>query len=415
MKLPEMILCRQKFPREVVRVPAKAIAELIRSSWLPQEIKPGQTVAITGGSRGIASIALLMKALVGSLKEAGAKPFIINAMGSHGGATRKGQLEILESLGITEKSIGCPVKVSMDVEKIGELEDGFPVFCDRNAARADHIIVMNRVKAHTSVTGPVQSGLCKMCTVGLGKVEGASRLHRYGLSLMGKIIQDVASFLASRTPIVAGIGIVENAYGEVAKLELAKPDSFPQTDAGLLVESLRLKARLPISELDLLIVDEMGKRYSGTGLDTNVIGRLRIGGEAEPVSPKIERIAVLALEASSHGNALGVGLADLITERLFKDIDFSVTYKNILTSTYLQRGMIPVIGGSDRETIDKALYSIPLLREDRVRIAWIKNTNHLGEIALSEAALAESDPDARLEKIRKVEWKFDPKDALIPW
>ena len=415
MQLPEMILCRQKFPREVVEFPAKAIAELVRSGGLFEEIKPGQTVAITAGSRGIASIALLMNALVTSLKEAGARPFIINAMGSHGGATPKGQLEILKSLGITEQSVGCSVKVDMDVEKIGELENGFSVFCDGNAVRADHIIVMNRIKAHTSVTGPVQSGLCKMCTVGLGKVEGASRLHRYGPSLMGKIVQDVASFLANRVPIVAGIGIVENAYGEVAKLELAKPDSFPETDAKLLVESARLKAKLPVSELDLLVVDEMGKRYSGTGLDTNVIGRLRIGGEAEPASPRIGRIAVLALEASSHGNAQGVGLADLITERLFKDIDFPITYKNILTSTYVQRGMIPVIGGSDRETIGKALYSIPLLQEDHVRIAWIKNTSNLGEIALSEAALADSDPEAQLEKIRKVKWKFDPKESLIPW
>ena len=415
MQLPEMFLCRQKFPREALEFPEKVIAELIRSSWLPQEIKPGQTVAITGGSRGIASIVLLMRALADSLKEIGAKPFVINAMGSHGGATQKGQLEILESLGITEQSVGCPGKVSMDVEKIGELENGFSVFCDRNAARADHIIVMNRIKAHTSVTGPVQSGLCKMCTVGLGKVEGASQLHRHGPSLMGKIIQDVASYLTSRTPIVAGIGIVENAYGEVAKLELAKPDHFPETDAGLLVESSRLKAKLPVSKLDLLIVDEMGKRYSGTGLDTNVIGRLRIGGEAEPAHPKIGRIVVLALDASSHGNAQGVGLADLITERLFKDIDFPITYKNILTSTYVQRGMIPVIGGSDRQTIEKALYSIPLLQEDRIRISWIKNTNYLGEIALSEATLTEIDSDVQIERIRRINWKFDKKDVLMPW
>ena len=415
MQWPEMVLCRQQFPGEALNVPAKTLGELIRSSWLPHEIKPGQTVAITGGSRGIASIDLLMRTLVASLKEMGAKPFVINAMGSHGGATPKGQLEILESLGITEQSVGCPVQVGMEVEKIGQLENGFEVFCDRNAVHADHIIVMNRIKAHTSVTGPVQSGLCKMCIVGLGKVEGASGLHRYRPSLMGKIIQDVALFLAARTPIVAGIGIVENAYGEVAKLELSRPDTFPETDARLLVESSRLKAKLPVSELDLLVVDEMGKRYSGTGLDTNVIGRLRIAGEAEPPSPRIERIVVLALEASSHGNAQGIGLADLISERLFRDIDFPVTYKNILTSTYVQRGMIPVIGGSDRQTIEKALYSIPLLKEDRQRIVWIKNTNHLGEIVLSEAALAESDPDARLEKIRKIEWKFDQKGTLMPW
>ncbi len=415
MKLPAMVLCRQEFPRQTVGDPAKELAELIQSSWLAQEIMPGQSVAITAGSRGIAAIDRMMKALVHSLKEMGAKPFVINAMGSHGGATKTGQTKVLRSLGITEQTVGCPVKVSMNVEKIGELENGFTVFFDSNALHADHIIVMNRIKAHTSVTGPVQSGLCKMCTVGLGKVKGAAQLHRYGPSLMGRIIQDVASFVAGRTPIAAGLGIVENAYGEVAKLELVRPDSFPETDARLLVESMRLKARLPVSALDLLVVEEMGKRHSGTGLDTNVIGRLRISGEAEPSKPRIERIAVLSLDASSHGNAQGVGLADLITHRLFKEIDLTITYKNILTSTYVQRGMIPVIGGSDRETIEKALYSIPLLQKGRERIAWIKNTNHLNEIALSEAAIAEADPDARLEKIRRIPWKFDRNGTLISW
>ena len=415
MQLPEMILCRQKFSREAITNPAAAMVELIRSSWLPGIIKSGQTVAITGGSRGIASIEMLIRALAGALKEIGAKPFVVNAMGSHGGATVEGQREILESLGITEEFVGCPVIVSMEIDKMGELQDGFPVFCDRNAAGADHIIVMNRIKAHTAVTGPVQSGLCKMCAIGLGKIEGASRLHRYGPARMGQIIQDVASFLAAHAPIIAGVGIVENAYGEIARLELVRPEDFPLADARLLDEAAHLKARLPASELDLLVVEEMGKKYSGTGMDTNVIGRWRIAGEAEPQCPRIERIVVLGLEPSSHGNAQGVGLADLITKRLFDDIDLPVTYKNTLTSTYLQRGMIPVVGGSDRETIEKALATLPLLAEDRMRIAWIKNTNYLEEVALSVAALAEGDASANLEIIGKIEWKFDQKDTLMPW
>lgn len=415
MQLPEMILCRQRFPREVIVDPAEVIIDLVRTGWLPGTVKPGQTVAITGGSRGIASIDVLMRALVRALREIGANPFVVNAMGSHGGATVKGQLEILESLGITETIVGCPVYVSMELDRIGELEDGFPVYCDRNAARADHIIVMNRIKAHTAVTGPVQSGLCKMCAIGLGKVEGAGRLHRYGPSRMGEIIRAVASFLTTRTPIGAGIGIVENAYGEIAKLELVRPDDFPTADARLLGEASRLKARLPVSELDLLVVEEMGKKYSGTGMDTNVIGRWRIAGEAEPRTPRIERIVVLALEASSHGNAQGIGLADLITQRLFNDIDLPVTYKNTLTSTYLQRGMIPVIGGGDRETIEKALLSLPLLTEEQARIAWIKNTNNLEEIALSAAAFAGCNLSAGLEIIGNTGWKFDQNGTLMPW
>jgi hypothetical protein len=415
MPLPKMILCRQSFRRDAIAKPAETLTSLIRSSWIPEKVRPGQTVAVTGGSRGIAAIVPLMRALVAALQELGARPFVVNAMGSHGGATAEGQKELLMSLGMTEAAIDCPVTVSMEVDPVGELADGFPVLCDRNAARADHIIVMNRIKAHTAVTGPVQSGLCKMCAVGLGKVEQASRLHRYGPSRMGKIIQEVASSLVRRAPVLAGIGIVENAYGEAARLELVRPEEFPATDAKLLQEAFRLTARLPLSELDLLIVEEMGKRYSGAGLDPHVIGRLRIWGEPEPESPRITRVAVLGLDPSSHGNAQGVGLADLITERLFHDIDLGITYKNTLTSTYVQRGMIPIIGGTDRETIAKAVYSIPLVRENQLRIAWIKNTNQLEEIALSPAALTGCGSEADLKIIREIAWEFSENDLLIPW
>lgn len=415
MLLPEMVLCRQKFPRDAVKDPAGAMADLIKSGWLPETVKAGQSVAITGGSRGIASIAVLMKALVDALKEMGAKPFVFNAMGSHGGATTSGQREILESLGITEDFVGCPLKVGMEIDKVGELPGGFPVFCDSRALRADHILVMNRIKAHTAVTGPIQSGLCKMCSIGLGKVEGATRMHLYGPSRMGEMIGAVAAFIVTRAPIAAGIGIVENAYGEIARLELVRPHDFPAADARLLKEAARLKARLPLSELDLLVVEEMGKKYSGTGMDTNVIGRWRIAGEPEPETPRIARVVALALEESSHGNAQGIGLADLITQRLFDAVDLPTTYKNTLTSTYLQRGMIPVIGGKDRETIEKALATLPLLDEGRMRVAWIKNTNHLEELALSPAALGEIDAGVRLEIVGKIDWRFNENDRLIPW
>jgi antitoxin (DNA-binding transcriptional repressor) of toxin-antitoxin stability system len=415
MQLPKMILCCQHFLRETVTAPAKTLISVIRASWIPDRVRPGQTVAITGGSRGIAAIVPLMQALVAALQGLGAKPFVVNAMGSHGGATVEGQKELLSSLGLTEEALGCPVTVSMDVDPVGELADGFPVLCDRNAARADHIIVMNRIKAHTAVTGPVQSGLCKMCTVGLGKVEQASRLHRYGPSRMGTIIQEVVSTLVHRAPVLAGIAIVENAYGEIAKLELVRPEEFPATDARLLQDAFRLTAKLPLSELDLLVVEEMGKRHSGTGLDPHVIGRWRIWGEPEPESPRIARLVVLRLDPSSHGNAQGVGLADLITERLFREIDLAKTYKNTLTSTYVQRGMIPIIGGTERETIANAAYSLPLVRGNQLRIAWIRNTNQLEEIALSPAALAGCGPETHLEKIGEIDWEFDEKGLLIPW
>jgi len=415
MTLPKMTLCRQRFPRETVPSPAETLASLMNASWIPLTVKAGQSVAITGGSRGIAAIVPLTRAMVMVLQSLGAKPFIVNAMGSHGGATAEGQRDMLASLGMTEDNLGCPVTITMDVDQVGELPDGFPVLCDRNAARADHIIVINRIKAHTAVTGPIQSGLCKMCTIGLGKVGEASRIHRYGPSRMGRIIRDAASVLIAGTPVLAGVGIVENAYGEVARLELVRPEEIPATDERLLVEMHRLMAKLPCPELDLLVIEEMGKRYSGSGIDTHVTGRWRIFGEPEPASPRISRIAVLGLDPSSHGNAQGVGLADLITERLFNDIDRQKTYMNSLTSTYVQRGFIPVIGGSDSETIGKALYSIPLVQDGGARIAWIPNTNTIEEIALSPAALAACAPDARLEKIREIDWTFDEMGRLIPW
>ena len=415
MNLPKMTLCRQTFPRETVPSPAETLASLMNESWIPGKVRPGETVAITGGSRGIAAIVPLTQAMVSVLKKLGARPFVVNAMGSHGAATAEGQKELLASLGMTEENLGCPVTVSMEVDQVGELPDGFPVLCDRNAARADHIIVINRIKAHTAVTGPIQSGLCKMCTVGLGKVAQASRIHRYGPSHMGRIIRDAASVLIEKTPVLAGVGIVENAYGEVARLELVRPREIPATDERLLVEMHRLMAKLPCPELDLLVIEEMGKRHSGSGIDTHVTGRWRIWGEPEPESPRIQRVAVLGLDPSSHGNAQGVGLADLITERLFQDIDRKKTYMNSLTSTYVQRGFIPVIGGSDRETIEKALYSIPLVREDQLKIAWIRNTNELEYIALSPAAIARCGKEAIIEPLGDVEWQFDENHLLIPW
>jgi hypothetical protein len=415
MELPKMTLCRQTFPRETVPLPAERLASLMNESWIPGKVRPGQTVAITGGSRGIAAIVPLTQAMVAIIKGLGARPFVVNAMGSHGAATAEGQKELLISLGMTEENLGCPVTVGMEVDQVGELPDGFPVLCDRNAARADHIIVINRIKAHTAVTGPIQSGLCKMCTVGLGKVAQASRIHRYGPSRMGQIIRSAATMLIAKTPVLAGVGIVENAYGEVARLELVRPEEIPATDERLLVEMHRLMAKLPCPELDLLVIEEMGKRYSGSGIDTHVTGRWRIWGEPEPESPRIQRIAVLGLDPSSHGNAQGVGLADLITERLFNQIDLKKTYMNALTCTYVQRGMIPIIGGSDRETIEKTLYSIPLIQEGGARVAWIPNTNYIEEIALSPAALGECGPDAHLEKLREIDWNFDGTGRIIPW
>ncbi|MCL4514690.1 MAG: DUF362 domain-containing protein [Firmicutes bacterium] len=435
MELPRMYLCKQKFPREEVAEPARTLTSLLSSSWVPERVRPGEKVAITGGSRGITAMVPLVRALVEYLQQLGAEPFVVNAMGSHGGGTAEGQREILTALGMTEANLGCPIIASMEVEQIGELADGFPVLCDKNAWRADHIVVINRVKLHTAVRGPVQSGLCKMIAVGLGKERQAARLHRYGPAEMGRLIQEAASVALRKALILAGVAIVENAYGKVARLELVRPADFLAADARLLQEAARLQPVLPVKELDLLVVEELGKIYSGAGLDPHVIGRWRIWGEPEPESPRIQRIVVLRLAASSRGNAQGMGLADFITENFHRSVDFKATYKNALTSTFVQRGMIPVIGASDREAINDALFSLLRGREDGLKIGWIKNTLHLEKLALSPAALVEyanTSTGAQtgtstgmttgspagvpaVEKLRAVDWRFDANGSLLPW
>lgn len=410
-----MYLCRQHFPRVTIDEPAKRLETLLASSWVKERVKAGDKVAITGGSRGIASIVPLVKELVKFLNGLGANPFLVNAMGSHGGSTAEGQKEVLTALGLTEENLGCPLVVSMDVEQIGELADGFPVLIDKNAWEADHIIVINRVKLHTALRGPVQSGLCKMIAVGLGKEYQAARLHRYGPLDMGRIIPEVARVVLQKAPVLAGIAIVENAYGEVAHLELVRPEDFVETDSRLLEEAKRLKPQLPLEDLDLLVVEEMGKCYSGAGLDPHVIGRWRIWGESELETPRIKRVVVLRLATSSRGNAQGMGLADFITERLYRSIDFKATYKNTLTSTFVQRGMIPIICANDREAILNALYSLPQVDEKHLKVAWIKNTLHLEKLALSQAALEMCTGPVVVERLGPVPWNFDGEGNLLPW
>lgn len=414
LQLPRMFLCRQKFSRERVAEPEDTLIELLAKSWIKEKVRPGQRIAITGGSRGIASMVPLVRTLAKYLRQLGGEPFVINAMGSHGGATAEGQREVLAALGMTEENLNCPVVTAMEVDEIGRLPVGLPVYFDRKTLQSDHLVVINRIKLHTSLRGSVQSGLCKMLAVGLGKEPQAAALHRYGPAEMGLLIEELAGFIVDRVPVLAGIAIVENAYGEVARLELIKPEDFLAADAGLLKEASRLQPALPVDELDVLVVEEMGKCFSGSGLDPHVIGRKRIWGEPEPNKPRIQRIVVLRLAEASYGNAQGVGLADFITQKLYDSIDFKKTYKNVLTSTFVQRGMIPIIGASDKEAVDNAVFSLAGASEDKLRVAWIKNTLHLETLALSESAL-KSAPGNKVEKLQEIEWRFSPEGDLLPW
>jgi hypothetical protein len=329
----------------------------------------------------------VLRATVAHLRRCGAEPIVVAAMGSHGGATDVGQRRVLEHLGITESSVGAPVSTRMDTEPAGRTPDGLVAYCDGVAAGCDGIVVVNRVKPHTAFDEPFGSGLMKMLAVGLGKVAGASQIHRQGPARLAAAIQAIAQVHLDRGAVVAGVAIVENSYDETAVIEAMPPDRLIARELELFREARALLPRLPVEQVDVLIVDEVGKIYAGTGMDTNVIGRRRIHGLPEPDAPRVARIVALRLSPQSEGNAQGIGLADLTTQRLVDAIDRAVTYKNTIISTFLSRGAIPVTLSCDREAIDVAFDTLGITDPGRVSVLRIPNTLHLDRILASDAVV----------------------------
>lgn len=389
MNLPRMCRIRQHFDNtRVTDIRNSVLAELRQ---LPRDqIKPGDSVAIAVGSRGIANFAEIIQTIVEFLKSLDTRPFLFPAMGSHGGATAEGQVTVLAGLGVTEALVQAPILSSMDVQQIGETEDGVPVCLDKFALKADHIIVVNRIKSHTKFKASIESGLLKMMTIGMGKHIGAAYYHKAAVQYtFPKIIRDAARFVLQHTPILCGVGIVENGYGQTAQIAALKPDAIETTEEKLLLLSKNMMAKLPFNEIDLLIVDEMGKDISGVGIDPNITGRNRdlLGAFNHPA--RIKRIFVRDLTDQSKGNAIGIGLADLTTKRLVDKIDYAVTYKNCITGISLEKGAIPMHFGNDREAIEVALDSIGLISAQKSKIVRIKNTLRLDIVEVS-AAYAEA-------------------------
>jgi len=352
--------------------------------------------------------------VVSDLKSVRARPFLIPCMGSHGGATLEGQIEVLRSLGVTEESVGCPIISQMDVVELGRTPEGFAVYIDKAAAGADGIVVINRVKPHTGYKGDIESGLMKMMAIGLGKHKGAVTTHSYALRCGYRAaISSIAREILRLAPILFGLAIVENSYDETTRIVAVEPDLFEQTDRELLKEAKDFLPRLPIDKLDVLIVGEMGKEISGTGMDTNVIGRLMVFGEPEPDSPRITRIVVLDLTESTHGNAIGVGLADFVTRRLANKIDQRVTYINCFTAMTPEKARLPAVGETDREAIEWAFLTAGILDPQQARVIKIKNTLHLDEIYISESLARELQDKAGWEVSEEpVEMRFDPSGRL---
>jgi Domain of unknown function (DUF362) len=383
--IPRMSRVHQRFPRPRVDDVAAAVRAELGRLDLRARVRTGGRIAVTAGSRGIRDIVPILRAVVEVVGEAGAEPLLVAAMGSHGGGTEEGQRRLLEHLGVTPQSVGAPIATSMETVELGRTPSGFVAYCDRHAAACDGILVVNRLKPHTAFGAPFGSGLMKMLGVGLGKAPGATQIHQQGPGQMAAAIREIAECVIATGRVCAGLAVLENAYDETARVVAVGPEHIPAAEVELFPEARSLMPCLPVDQMDLLIVDEVGKNYSGTGMDVNVIGRWRIAGLAEPLAPHAERIVALRLSAASEGNAQGIGLADFTTKALVDQIDFGATYLNCIVSTYVQRGMLPMVLATDRDAIFAALGSLGMADPPRARIVRVPNTLHLEDVWVSEA------------------------------
>ena len=408
--LPTMLRLRQTFARpRVTDIPA-TVARSLEAAGLP--IERGDTVAVGAGSRGIANVDVIVGATVRWLRDLGARPFVFPAMGSHGGGTAEGQLSVLAHYGITEATMGCPVRATMDVTQVGEAL-GLPVWLDRYAAEADWIGLVNRIKPHTDFKGSIESGLFKMMTIGLGKWKGAVQYHRANVSHgYETVITAVGREMLAKVRIGFGVGIVENGYDETAQIEAFGARDLEAGERRLLKSARDWMARLPFSPIDVLVVEQIGKNISGSGMDTNVIGRPTNPFEPFPADPKILWIVALDITEESYGNATGLGNADFTTRRLVDKIDMKATLINCITACAPWGARIPATYETDREAIETALDCIGLTAPERARVVRIKNTLVLGELDVSEAFAAEVARRSDLTLLGEAPLRFDATGRL---
>jgi hypothetical protein len=404
---------RVRFPRPRLDDIDAAVREQLERH---RDVFPASgSIAIGVGSRGIANIDRIARTAAAVLASWDLRPFIVPAMGSHGGATAEGQRQLLQDYGITEAACGCPIRSDMAVV---ELDGGglpYRVFMDRNAASSDGVLLINRIKPHTDFHGAHESGLAKMAVIGLGKEAQAAELHRAGVAGLRDGMPRVAEHVLATGRILAGLGIVENAYDDTMALELLPAADIMAREPQLLTMARRHMPALPADPLDVLIVDRLGKDISGTGLDTNVIGRMRIPGEPEPASPRIRSIVVTDLTDGSHGNATGTGLADVVTKRLFDKIDVQVTYTNVYTSGFVERGKIPVVAPTDAAAYQCALRACGPLADGTERVARIRDTLHPGDLYVSAAVYAELHGRPDIEVVGDAVEIFDADGTLRPF
>jgi hypothetical protein len=364
-------------------------------------IKPDAHIAIAIGSRGIKNLVPVTKEVARFIKENNAHPFLVPAMGSHGGATADGQAGILASYGITEKTIGIPVRSSMEVVELAQGNSSVPVYMDKNAYQSDGVILINRIKPHTDFHARYESGLVKMSVIGLGNEKQASAIHRHGVYGLTTFIPSTAKQVFDTGKILGGIALVENAYDDTMLVKALRTNDFFEQEPILLDIARKNLPALPVSDIDVLIIDRMGKDISGVGMDPNIIGRTKIFGQDEPDKPTIKAIVVLDLTDESKGNAIGIGLSDVITKTLYEKIDFSSTYKNAVTSSFIERVKIPIVAASHKEAVEIALRSCGFLKKGEEKIIRIKDTLHLDEIYVSKSIMGLIDGSDGIKSLKE--------------
>ncbi len=414
MEFPRLLLVRQNFPdRRIPDIPAEVRRQLSASAFATR-LRRGSRLAIGVGSRGIRDLATIVGSVVRYWKDQGVEPFLFPAMGSHGGATAEGQADVLAHYGITEASMGCPIVSQLEVVSLGKTSDGIEAFMDRMAYQADAVLLINRVKWHTDFSGAIESGLFKMMAIGLGKLAGAQRYHAYGHHLgLEYVIRTVGRQTLRSGKILGGLAILEDAYHQVAKLDAVPADQMEQREEENLALVKSWMAKIPM-DLDLLVVDEMGKNISGMGMDTKIINRTHRGEyNPFPDAARIERIFARDLSDNTYGNALGIGSADVVTDRLVRAIDNHATWINALTASNPSGAHTPIHFPTDRECIEQILPAAGRINLNEATIGWIRNTLELSRIALSETLRHQIDQNPMLTVEDTLPMEFDPAGNLI--
>jgi Lactate racemase N-terminal domain len=416
MSFPKMIRVRQQLVAPTLPDVRAAVRAELQKLNLAAQVKAGQRIAIPAGSRGVTNIVTILETVVQEMQALGLAPFIFPAMGSHGGATAEGQREVLATYGITEARLGVPIHATMEVVELGRTPRGMPMLVDKVATEADWVAVINRIKPHTEFSGDIESGLMKMMAIGFGNHRGALSTHQYAVKHSYRVaIPEIGTAILHRLPVLFGLGILENAYDQTANVVALPPEQFVVEEKRLLQEARALMARLPVEFLHLLIVDEMGKDISGSGMDTNVIGRVMVIGEPEPTTPNILRIYVRDLSEKTYGNAIGIGLADFCSQRLVAKIDPLPTQINCVTAMTPEKARIPIALKTDQEAIATALTTVGPIDPWEARVIRIKNTLEMEELQVSEALMDELKGRSDIMPIDGLEeLRFDAEGNLPP-